>query len=67
MPENEDYEIENPKPTSAGVEQTRRWFANLHANVPAAINYANTPFVTPGGEIIFNIRDNGQVWTYDLH
>jgi len=61
-------QYENPKPESADVtDAPKTWFANLHANVPAAINYANTPWVTPGGEIVFNIRDNGQVWTYDLH
>jgi len=64
----EQYEIENPKPESANTtDAPRLWWPNLHPNVPAAINFANTPFVTAGGEIIFNIRDNGQVWTYDLH
>lgn len=44
-----------------------RWRANLWSDVPAAINYANQDPQNPPGTIIFNIRDNGQVWTYDLH
>ncbi len=43
------------------------WHGNLWANVPAAIAYANQPPLSQAGTIIFNQRDNGQVWTYDLH
>jgi hypothetical protein len=43
------------------------WHANLHANVPSAINYANADPFSQAGTIVFNIRDNGQVGTYDLH
>jgi hypothetical protein len=43
------------------------WQANLWSNVPAAIAYANQNPQNLPGTIIFNIRDNGQVWTYDLH
>jgi hypothetical protein len=42
------------------------WRANLWDDVPAAISYANAP-PQNGPGVIFNIRDNGQVWTYDLH
>ena len=40
------------------------WRADLWGNVPQAINWANTVPVSRPGEIVFNIRDNGQVWTY---
>jgi hypothetical protein len=43
------------------------WRAHLWANVSTAIEYANSSPLSPPGTIIFNIRDNGQVWTYDLH
>ncbi len=43
---------------------TRLWRADLWADVPAAIRWANTNPVSQPGEIVFNIRDNGQVWTY---
>lgn len=49
-----------------GATDSFRWRANLWANVPAAIAYANQSPLSPAGAIIFNIRDNGQVWTYDL-
>jgi len=51
---------------SIGVQSTE-WHANLWENVPAAITYANSPPLSQAGAIVFNIRDNGQVWTYDLH
>jgi hypothetical protein len=44
----------------------RVWHENLWANVPAAIAWANSNPICQAGEIIFNIRDNGQVWTYTL-
>lgn len=40
------------------------WRADLWANVPTAIQWANTSPVSQPGTIVFNIRDNGQVWTY---
>ena len=43
---------------------TRLWRADLWADVPAAIAWANQDPVSQPGEIVFNIRDNGQVWTY---
>ena len=43
---------------------TRLWRADLWADVPAAIRWANQHPVSQPGEIVFNIRDNGQVWTY---
>jgi hypothetical protein len=49
------------------VTDAPRWRANLWANVPAAITYANNDPISQPGTIVFNIRDNGQVWTYDLH
>ncbi|MEV6256968.1 hypothetical protein AB0L97_27325 [Nocardia sp. NPDC051911] len=48
------------------LDQTS-WVAHLWADVPAAISYANSPPLSQAGTIVFNIRDNGQVWTYDLH
>lgn len=43
---------------------TRSWRADLWPNVPSAINWANEIPICQPGEIIYNIRDNGQVWTY---
>jgi hypothetical protein len=43
------------------------WHANLWGDVPAAIAFANAAPLSQAGTIVFNIRDNGQVWTYDLH
>lgn len=40
------------------------WRGDLWANVPTAIGWANQSPVSQPGTIIFNIRDNGQVWTY---
>lgn len=48
----------------AGAAGATHWRADLWDNVPSAINWANTIPVSQPGEIIFNIRDNGQVWTY---
>jgi hypothetical protein len=52
--------------SSAGATDATAWQANLWANVPAAIAFANAPPLSQAGTIIFNIRDNGQVWTYTL-
>ncbi len=52
------------KESAATLEAVRAWRADLHANVPAAIKWANDPPRSQPGEIVFNIRDNGQVWTY---
>jgi hypothetical protein len=52
--------------SSAKEFDAPRWFANLWGDVPAAIAYANENPVSGPGAIIFNIRDNGQVWTYDF-
>ncbi len=63
-------EIRNPedaaeiKRLAAEVEGGGSWRADLWGNVPQAINWANTIPVSQPGTIIFNIRDNGQVWTY---
>jgi len=43
-----------------------RWRANLWADVPAAIAFANQNPISLPPSIVFNIRDNGQVWTYDF-
>jgi hypothetical protein len=43
------------------------WFSHLWNNVPAAITYANANPISQPGSIDFNVRDNGQVWTYDRH
>jgi hypothetical protein len=40
------------------------WRGDLWANVPAALQWANSSPVSQPGTIIFNIRVNGQVWTY---
>lgn len=42
----------------------RKWRADLMPNVTEAIRWANEEPISLPGEIIFNIRDNGQVWTY---
>ncbi|MFL6124403.1 hypothetical protein [Actinophytocola sp.] len=52
--------------TQIGTQSTE-WHGNLWADVPAAIAFANSPPLSQAGTIVFNIRDNGQVWTYDLH
>jgi hypothetical protein len=49
---------------ASGVTHGTSWRADLFANVPTAIQWANTPPVSQPGTIVFNIRDNGQVWTY---
>lgn len=50
-----------------GVQSSTGWHAHLWEDVPAAVTYANSPPLSQAGSIVFNIRDNGQVWTYDLH
>lgn len=40
------------------------WRGDLWANVPDSITWANMDPISPPASIIFNIRDNGQVWTY---
>jgi hypothetical protein len=63
------YEVTDPE-TAAKKKAARthgsRWIANLHNNATDAINYANHPPLSRAGEIVFNIRDNGQVWTFSL-
>jgi hypothetical protein len=54
------------KERNTAVKAPAVWRANLWANVPAAIDFANQNPVSLPGSIIFNIRDNGQVWTYDF-
>jgi hypothetical protein len=44
-----------------------RWWAYRWNNFSAAIKYANEEPRAQAGEITFNMRDNGEVWTYDLH
>jgi hypothetical protein len=63
-------EVVNTEEDAARIKSdivSPRWHANLWPDVPAAIDYANRPPLSQAGTIIFNIRDNGQVWTYDLH
>jgi hypothetical protein len=52
------------KKRTATTRAAGSWRADLWGNVPQAINWANTIPVSQPGEIVFNIRDNGQVWTY---
>jgi hypothetical protein len=54
------------KLSAATLEAERRWRADLWGDVPAAIHWANQTPISQPGEIVFNIRDNGQVWTYTL-
>jgi hypothetical protein len=68
-------EVKNPE-DAAGIKTsavrdaaqadiiTRLWRADLWLDVPAAIRWANINPVSQPGEIVSNIRDNDQVWTY---
>jgi hypothetical protein len=49
---------------AGGLDHGTTWRGDLWANVPTAIQWANTNPVSQPGTIVFNIRDNGQVWTY---
>jgi hypothetical protein len=60
-------DIADLKNSSADDTHGLTWHANLWANVPTAIQYANNDPLSQPGTIVFNIRDNGQVWTYDFH
>jgi hypothetical protein len=60
-------EVAEIKRRDTGTDAAPVWRGNLWANVTAAITYANQNPQNLPGTIIFNIRDNGQVWTYDLH
>jgi len=72
MTDRTDYEVTTPEEAAAAKAHARdaredasgSWRADLWGNVPQAINWANTIPVEQPGEIVFNIRDNGQVWTY---
>jgi len=71
MSDSTDYDVTSPedaaqiKSRTADIESaTKSWRADLWGNVPQAINWANTIPISQPGEIVFNIRDNGQVWTY---
>jgi len=71
MSESADYDVTSPedaaqiKSRAADIEAaTKSWRADLWGNVPQAINWANEIPISQPGEIVFNIRDNGQVWTY---
>jgi hypothetical protein len=70
MSDDMRYELTNPedaakiKSQGADVRATKSWRADLWGNVPQAINWANEIPISQAGEIVFNIRDNGQVWTY---
>ncbi len=61
---SEDQAAEIKK--SAALTDVTAWRADLWGNVPAAIAFANAPPLSQAGTIVFNIRDNGQVWTYTL-
>ena len=54
------------KKRDAATDAPAIWHANLWGNVPAAIAFANASPISGPGTIVFNIRDNGQVWTYDF-
>ena len=69
MSDDMDHEVTNPKDaadikSAAAPRAGTSWRADLWGNVNLAINWANTVPVSQPGEIVFNIRDNGQVWTY---
>ena len=68
MSERDEYEIQNPKPEDQTRDATARtWHMNRHANGEGAIHYANNPWVTGPGEIIFWIITDGRDWMFDLH
>lgn len=52
------------KRSTAPTRVVGSWRADLWGNVPQAVNWANQIPVEQPGEIIFNVRDNGQVWTF---
>jgi hypothetical protein len=60
--------IVSDEAVSPNTDGTARfWRADLWGNVPQAVNWANqAPIEIKAGQIIFNVRDNGQVWTYTL-
>jgi hypothetical protein len=69
MGDEANYDVTNPKDAAdikaaAAALAGSSWRADLWGNVPQAINWANQIPVSQPGEIVFNIRDNGQVWTY---
>ncbi|HEX8744261.1 MAG TPA: hypothetical protein VF712_14110 [Thermoleophilaceae bacterium] len=64
-------EVTNPEEAAeikkrAATDEPGLWRADLWPNVPAAVDWANRSPISPPGSIVFNIRDNGQVWTYTL-
>jgi hypothetical protein len=69
MSDEVNYDVTNPEEAAdikaaAAALAGSSWQANLWDNVTQAINWANQIPVSQPGEIVFNIRDNGQVWTY---
>jgi hypothetical protein len=62
----EAEEAADLKRAAATDHAVRQWRADLWPDVPAAIHWANETPISQAGEIVFNIRDNGQVWTYTL-
>ena len=59
-------EVAEVKKRDGATDAPAVWHANLWADVPAAIRFANQNPLSLPGTIVFNIRDNGQVWTYDF-
>jgi hypothetical protein len=57
-------EIKSRAATNEATRATGSWRADLFGNVPQAINWANTIPISQPGEIVFSVRDNGQVWTF---
>lgn len=62
--ENNAAELKSRYAAPQSAPHAKSWRADLHVNIPAAIGWANASPVSQPGEIIFNIKDNGQVWTY---
>jgi hypothetical protein len=52
---------------SQGSTDAPAWHANLWGDVPAAIQFAKNTAGTANCGIVFSIRDNGQVWTFNFN
>jgi hypothetical protein len=77
LKKRDDADTYAPEPIETVVDDVSRdpstdgtarfWRGDLWGNVPQAVNWANqAPVEIKAGQIIFNVRDNGQVWTYTL-
>jgi hypothetical protein len=59
-------EVPQIKAAAASIPPAH-WRANLWVNIDAAVAFANQPPLAGPGAIVFDVQDNGQVWTFYLH